>query len=818
MNPKSALCLSLLPFAWSGHALAQDAKSPRPLPVMIDTKVAPPASQQADLAEPQLPRPPHVPDAGKPLFGERGWHGLVDTERVYWDTDAQGALWARAEGYKASFDASGATYIPFLGSEAPQNYPVHFRVSSIRAGGEELGFEAAALPQRSGERISYERGPVREVYEMTPRGVEQLFVFEQHAFSGDLVVRLALETELAPGSDAEGLVFGNEFGGMRYSGAVTLDAHGTRAPAPTAWKDGEIEIVVPASTLATAHGALTIDPFLGNYLISPGAAYDDFSPDVAWDESSQLQMVVFERAFSATDHDVIFVLLDVNGGATGMSGYIDSFAANLAHPRVANNGIADNFLCVTQQGSATGGTRDIYGRLVSNTGVKGTPFVIHDASFDLTNPVVGGDNLSTGPTYYFVAYELAFATGDHDIYGRLIAADGTLQGTTPVILDSSGGTYDQEPVISKTDGGAPASGQDWTIVWSRTTGLLGFDLFGTRVHWDGVITDPTYPIDTTSAITYYPSVSSPLDDSLRTVLVTYTRTMTLGADATILARVMDGPVTVDGVDLIAAVGGLTGQMQLQSACDSDGRDWTVAWTELSGSSTTDTDVYEATLTMTGHQLSVAGVYQTVFATPQIEDQISLCTTRSDTGTPRRAILVASSNPGAQRDIHGARMNSDPFAVFCSPGTGQTIACPCGNAPLGATQGCNNSVNSGGGWMAAQGDPDLDTVAITGAGMKPNATCVFLQGALSNAVGFGFGDGVRCASGQLIRLSVKTVNGSGNRGFPEPGDPSIKTRSQALGAPIGAGMTRAYQVYYRDPANFGCAAGTFNITSALQVQW
>ncbi|MBK7642294.1 MAG: hypothetical protein IPJ19_04480 [Planctomycetes bacterium] len=818
MNSTSVLCLSLLPLTWSAPALAQEAKIPRPLPVTVDTKVAPPVSQSAQATAAVLPRPVHVPDARKPLAGENGWHGVIDTQRVHWDASNAGTLWARAEGYKASFDASGATYIPFLGSDAPQNYPVHFRLSSIRAGGEALGFDAEALPVRQGESVVYERGLLREVYQMSADGVEQTFVFDQHAFSGDLVVRLALDSELSPGSDAQGLVFGNELGGMRYSSAVTFDAHGTRAAAPTSWKDGEIEIVVPASTLASAHGALTIDPFLGNYAIT-GTSADDLSPDVAWDETSQRQMVVLERIFSATDHDVYWFLLDVNGGATGFSDYLDFTSTNVAHPRVANNGLANNFLCVTQHGLVAGASRDIYGRLVTNAGTMGSPFLIQNSGSDLLNPVVGGDNLLVGPTYYFVAFELDFASGDRDIYGRLIASDGTLMGSTMVTIENSGGTFDQEPVISKTDGGAPSSGQDWTIVWSRTTGLIGFDLFGARVHWDGVITNPTFPIDTTSAITFSPSVSSPLDDATRTVLLSYTRALTLGSDPTIVVRALGGVSTIDAIDLVDAVGGLTGQMQLQSACDSDGRDFTVAWTELSGSSTSDTDVYESTVVLTGHQLSVAGVYQTVFATPLIEEQIRLCSTRSATGTPRRAILVARGSTGGQGDIYGARMTSDPFAAFCFPGSGQTIACPCGNAPLGATLGCNNSANSGGGWMAGQGDPDADSVSITGAGMKPNATCVFLQGALSNSVGVSFGDGVRCASGQLMRLSVKTVNSSGNRGYPEAGDPSIKTRCQTLGAPIGFGEKRAYQVYYRDPANYGCSgAATFNITSALQVQW
>ena len=739
----------------------------------------------------------------------------VPTDSVYWADDAEGALWARGDGYKASFDASGASFIPFLGSDAPQNYPLHLHLESVRAGSDELGFDAAALPQRSGDVIEYSRGLLRERYELVPGGMEQLFVLDPRGIEGDLVVRLALDTELTPGSDAQGLVFSNERGGVRYSSAVTVDERGTRRAAPTCVKDGAIEIRVPASTLAQAHGALTIDPFLGNYAITGNAA-NEHAPDVAWDETSQRQAVVYESDFSTNDHDVGYILLNVDGTATGIAGWIDFTVTNVAHPRVANNGLADNFMCVTQRGSTAGATRDIYGTVFTNGGVTTATVLIANATQDLTSPVIGGDNSSTGPTYYLVAWEANYNSSDHDIRACLVASDGTLQGGGAFGIDVTVNTYDQEPQISKTDGGGPAADRDWTIVWTRAIGLFGKDLYGARVHCDGSITNPSYAIDTTTAITYAPSVSSPIENTLHDVLVSYTYTANLGADTTIIARTMHGPSTTGILDLVAAVGGLTGQLQFQSTTESDGRDFTVAWTEDSPLYS-DTDVYEATLTFTGHDLVVAGVYQTVFATPAIEDEIQLCSTRSDNGTPRRMILVAHGDTGSQGDIYGARMDQDPFARFCFPGTNSAIACPCGNAPLGAGLGCNNSVNSGGGWMDAQGSPDLDTVGITGAGMKPNATCVFLQGASSLQSGAAFGDGVRCAGGQLLRLSVKTVNGSGNRGFPEPGDPSIKTRCQTLGAPINAGETRAYQVYYRDPANIGCAA-TFNITSALQVRW
>ena len=740
-------------------------------------------------------------------------------DRVLWDTHKENTLWAAGPGFKMSFGAEGATYIPFLGSDAPHDYPVHFRVSSIRAGGKELGFDAAARPQKEGERVSFDRGLVREVYELSPQGVEQLFVFDQHAFAGDLVVRLALETELAPGSDAEGLVLSNERGGLRYSSAVTLDARGARAAAPTAWKDGEIEIVVPASTLAAAEGALTIDPFITNYIVN-GSTSDLFAPDIAWSNVSSIQMVVYELYYSATDSDLLSQALNINGQSQSLS-FVDASTDNCQRPSVAHNGIAGNFFCVYTVGSTTSGTRWVQGNMLDPTGVPG-PDVIIDNGFsgERINAVVGGDSYFVGPTYYLVVYEHAINSTDHNILARLVSSSGLLQGSGPITIEGTVGTLDREPVISKTDGGAPDSTQAWTIAWTRSTGLFAMDLYGAQVRWSGTVVTPTFPIDTTSAITYSPSVSSPLDDAQRTVLVTYTSTPTLGADPTIVARTFQGATQVDSEDLIALAGGLTGQMQLQSAVDSDGRDFLVVWTELVGTSTTNTDIFGATVTLVGTQLALAGSQMNVINSPAADDQVRICTTRSSTGTPRRGCVVAHGlgTGTVLGDIYGARIDASPFTKFCTPGAGPTIACPCGNVPTGANRGCENSSSSGGGTLDASGNPDTDSVVLAAASLRPNATCVFLQGATSNPAGVAFGDGVRCASGQLLRLSVKTTSAGSASTFPVAGDPSIQTRCQTLGAPIWAGMTRAYQVYYRDPANFGCAAGTFNITSALQVQW
>ena len=46
----------------------------------------------------------------------------IDFSRVFWDEPGDGAIWARGRNYKASFDERGATFIPYMGFDAPRNY------------------------------------------------------------------------------------------------------------------------------------------------------------------------------------------------------------------------------------------------------------------------------------------------------------------------------------------------------------------------------------------------------------------------------------------------------------------------------------------------------------------------------------------------------------------------------------------------------------------------------------------------------------------------------------------------------------------------
>jgi hypothetical protein len=146
------------------------------------------------------------------------------------------------------------------------------------------------------------------------------------------------------------------------------------------------------------------------------------------------------------------------------------------------------------------------------------------------------------------------------------------------------------------------------------------------------------------------------------------------------------------------------------------------------------------------------------------------------------------------------------------GDGTGTACPCGNT--GATgNGCASSVNAAGANLAGTGNASIaaDTLSLNGSGM-PNSSALYFQGTTFQAGGAGapFGDGLRCAGGQVVRLGTKT-NVAGASSYPS-GSTAISIKGNCA-----AGNTRMYQCWYRNAAAF-CNPETFNLTGSGSVVW
>jgi hypothetical protein len=151
-------------------------------------------------------------------------------------------------------------------------------------------------------------------------------------------------------------------------------------------------------------------------------------------------------------------------------------------------------------------------------------------------------------------------------------------------------------------------------------------------------------------------------------------------------------------------------------------------------------------------------------------------------------------------------------VSCA-GDGTGAACPCGNAKPGNVAGCLNSLGRGG-LLTASGGASVaaDSLVLIGSDM-PNDTAIYLQGSIGAGATHGrrFGDGLLCLDGATVRLGLHT-NHAGRSCFPDPSDPAISLRG---GVPIGA--TRAYQIWYRDPADF-CTPANYNLSNAVEITW
>jgi hypothetical protein len=159
-------------------------------------------------------------------------------------------------------------------------------------------------------------------------------------------------------------------------------------------------------------------------------------------------------------------------------------------------------------------------------------------------------------------------------------------------------------------------------------------------------------------------------------------------------------------------------------------------------------------------------------------------------------------------VVGNGFASDPTTLpatatpFCF-GDGTDQLCPCFND--GTTgHGCENSASTGGSRLVLSGTPSLsaDTAVFTASGELPTALSVLVQGTTS-IFPANYGDGLRCVSGTLKRLFVKSASG----GVVMLRRAAIRRsrRAPRLSAIRSRAGRPAYQVYHRDPDPIFCAS-------------
>jgi len=155
-------------------------------------------------------------------------------------------------------------------------------------------------------------------------------------------------------------------------------------------------------------------------------------------------------------------------------------------------------------------------------------------------------------------------------------------------------------------------------------------------------------------------------------------------------------------------------------------------------------------------------------------------------------------------------------LYCFGDPGVDTPCPCGNDNDGSVpeSGCANGVFASGARLLSNGTPSLtgDQLVLSTTGLEPNQAGLYFQANNDLSPGLVWGDGLRCAGGQLKRLGVVVSDATGysdTSGYPLP--------ISHLAGNVLAGDTKYYQCWYSNPSGSPCATG-FNSSNGYAVTW
>ena len=176
-------------------------------------------------------------------------------------------------------------------------------------------------------------------------------------------------------------------------------------------------------------------------------------------------------------------------------------------------------------------------------------------------------------------------------------------------------------------------------------------------------------------------------------------------------------------------------------------------------------------------------------------------------TCEAANAVANTTPGTHVGCAGPAAGT----AYCG---GDQGTCPCGNENDGSNgvAGCANGGNAGGAVLSASGSASVAAgdLVLSVSGTLASQPGLFFQGdnSINGGAGNGFGDGLRCAGGGVIRLQVGIADSNG--------DASTSINIAAKGGVV-AGDVRRYQSWYRDPNSSPCGA-QFNLSNGYEITW
>ncbi|MEM6568061.1 MAG: hypothetical protein AAF957_06600 [Planctomycetota bacterium] len=734
--------------------------------------------------------------------------GLVAAARtaehaLQWDVDRHGAHWVRGRDFKASADSSGFTFVPFLGSDAPRNMPVAFRLHGVSRGTHELGLEASADVRRSGDRLVLDRGAVEVRYDVTLGAVEQSFELDVPAGEGDLVLRLAVDSDLAQRTVDGTTRFEGDRGGVTYGAAVAIASDGRRSAVQKRAWDGGLELVVPAAFLDTLAGSLVVDPVIASYLLDDFEA-DLFRPDAAYDALSDRYCVVYEEVFSGNDTDLFSFYFQPATGVVTDDAYVDMTAESWREPSIASVDNARQFRVVAGIDGPGGFSVDIGSRTRSAVdGSLGVQFILKGASsgYTCSNARIGGDAAMSIASFYGVVYERNYGGFQSDVAMIIVDPDDNYVGPELVLADDPT-RNEWLPAISKSTGNWQ-SANEWIVAWRHDDAANGVTkVVAQQIDYAGTPLTPTFDVHTETVPSGMSQieVSCPSDVTFdgtldRLFLVTYT--LFDGAGVDVEAALCVNSTTLSRTTIHRAEHA-SGDLERNGPCVlslTDG--WIVAMREF-GAPLSTTRTHFTTLHPVGDRLGISERRTAVSGPGDNVYQLGGASALSGGAAAARrdALLVWCADRGSDVDLYGAVVSNDDGTQACG------------------AQYCYGFPNSTGdrGFLRAVGDRSIGTQKVLAASALPtHATGMYLASLTQGYAAFpGGSQGAICLGGTIGRFGIFNSGSGGENGTLL--DP------QAIAQPVGtvaamSGETWSFQCWHRDAVG---GAATSNFTNAVEI--
>ncbi|MEM1450726.1 MAG: hypothetical protein AAF957_19645 [Planctomycetota bacterium] len=716
---------------------------------------------------------------------------------VLHDTDDRGAHWALGTTYKASVAPDGFRYVPFLGSDAPQNFPVRFELVGASADDQPIELGDAAIPGRDGDDLTLTRGALTERYRCTLDSVEQIVVIDRADLAGDVRLSYRLDSDLAPISrDGLSLALTGAHGEVRVGTAVAVAPDGRRHPVVTERTATGYDLVVPASFVASVDGPLVVDPVISTGTVSENPLRTDVSVDVASVRGEGFFAAV-ERQFSATDADIFIYGVQPNTALQGVFvSTVDFTTENWTEPSIAGRAGFADLMTVAVRGIGSG--RRVWVRRSNVSGSAVDAPVLVGTNVESFEPDIGTE--TTGAFLskrWCIVYTGATSPTNTDIFQRVVDQNGPVNNSYRITNSLQN---DRSPSVAESTGPSSASFETRFRVAFRREGTIIDEVFVRHFERDGGPAPGSFRVATTRN-TLGVSIAGPnestLADGRSPFLVTFD-TESSGDRDVLVATCVEGGVVGDVVNL--------------SEMSDEGRDFDQSAPDVSASRTQWIVTYQER--------------STTFA----DSRLVLCSgdvAGNEFGLGERRKFFAM--PGDQAGPSTATLweGSDTSAtaltgLTCwtnrSGGTSTEGACVASiGLPVAGVQYCEAATNSSGrrGWMAVYGDNSttgFKTVRVHDA--PPGVPCFILTSRAADFVpGVAGSAGNLCLGGLGFGRFSNLVSVTGTTGQYQ-----ISVDPQSIAQPNGTvsasvGETWRFQGWFRDSVG---GAATSNLTNGVAV--